>query len=99
MKTFLIYCCRTALTLTLIFALNTPNLHAQTMTYSSCACEPGFSFSGWGYDGGADVIYVSMPNVNHTATITRNVLCWNAISFETRPFVNNNPPGGGTWRV
>lgn len=72
-------------------------LSAQTMTFNTCACEPGFSFNGWGWysAGGDGRAYVDQPNVNFTATITRNDYCFNAVSFQKIPFGG----GGGLWKV
>lgn len=43
---------------------------AQTMTFDTGISEPGFSFSGFGYDAGDAVLFPSAPNVNSQMVIT-----------------------------
>lgn len=75
------------------------NSTAQVMTFDTGISEPGFSFSGFGYDGSIDVLYPSAPNVNSQMVITKNSGCWNITSFNPYAWSGNNPPGGGTWRA
>lgn len=76
------------------------SLDAQidTMTFET-GKHPDFNYGNWKRDATYKVLYVSTPNVNTTATITKKNLCWDLISFQTKPFVNNSPPGSGTWRA
>ena len=68
------------------------SVSAQTMTFNSGPSHPGFSFSGWTGAGG--IIYPSQPNANGVATITKNSLCWNLVSFKTIKFGT-----GGGYRI
>jgi hypothetical protein len=87
-----------SLLLLLIFGF-IANSNAQTMTFNSGASEPGFSFSGFGYDDTINVLFPSAPNVNSAMTITKNSGCWDLTSFNPYAWSGNNPPGGGIWRA
>jgi len=77
----------------------TATTNAQTMTFDTGISEPGFSFSGFGYDGGLDLLFPSSPNVNSAMVISKNSGCWDITSFNPYAWSGNNPPGGGTWRA
>lgn len=73
---------------------------AQTMTFDSGASEPGFTFGGWVYDGGLDLLYPTAPNANWTGWISRPDGCWNALSFNPQCFAAAcGFPSGTTWRA
>jgi hypothetical protein len=58
-----------------IFAQN------QTMTFSSGASEPGFTFSYWSYDSDIAAIFMSDPS-NYSSKITKTSGAWDFISFD-----------------
>ncbi|MFT5184574.1 MAG: hypothetical protein ACI84C_001706 [Flavobacteriales bacterium] len=88
------------LVLVLVICLGQNQAQAQTMTFDTGISEPGFSFSGFGYDAELDVLYPSAPNVNSQMVITKNSGCWDIASFNPYCWSGNcNPAGGGTWRA
>lgn len=95
---------KTSLKAALLFVLTicfaNYSAEAQTMTFDSGISEPGFSFSGFGYDGGLQVLYPASVTVNDQMVITSNSGCWDITSFNPHCWSGNcNPPGGGTWRA
>jgi gliding motility-associated-like protein len=72
-----------------IFLLLSANLYfikSQTMTFTSGASEPGFTFIGWGAANG--VIYTE--NLAGSATISINSSTWNFTSFDINTYTGNN---------
>ncbi|MFV0566608.1 MAG: T9SS type A sorting domain-containing protein [Flavobacteriaceae bacterium] len=68
--------------------LSLPARAQQTMTFSSGATEPGFTFSGWNSDN-ANTIWLANATVDYTATCTVDSGTWDFISFDVGPFLGN----------